>query len=174
MIFGWIDFGVPWGGMTTGPLLVKADGTYIYSVPMNTVRVFVNPGDIGYQPCLMTTAITGNVSLDPIYVSDEGQLGANLPRELLDRTPTLSGIVYEQTASGRRPVPNALLLLDAHGGDDLIVGSTRTDADGRYVFCNMSDLPELAIQVGSDGFDGYTTPPRVGRLTMLDIELKRK
>ena len=51
-------------------------------------------------------------------------------------SPTLSGIVYESTADGRRPLPNTRVLfsIDASSGFDAY---TDTDADGRYILCRI-------------------------------------
>lgn len=168
--FGWLQFSN--GGRTTGPVPVGATGRYSFPIPKETVLVRVNPSSPGYQPCAETIEPRGDVVIDSYHVTDTTQLGTNLPAALASRLPLVSGVLYEQTANGPRPVPNFWVTLDAFGGDGMMVADTLTDAEGRYVFCNVPHRPGLVIATGGGVFDlAYADALNK---TKVDVELKRK
>lgn len=51
-------------------------------------------------------------------------------------SPTLSGVVYENTAEGPRPAAQMAVLYSSYGHDGADV-YTRTDNAGRYSFCDL-------------------------------------
>lgn len=103
-----------------------------------------------------------------------------LTAALLGRQPTLSGEAYElstrssSSPGGRRPLANVIVLLDAFFGNDHVIARTLTDAEGRYVFCNVPFLPGLTVTAGLDGFEKFvSTADLTGRSTV-DLEMRRK
>jgi hypothetical protein len=171
-VFGWIE--AERSGRTTGRVPVGSDGRYIFNIPVNTTRVRVNRGITGYQPCAVTREPTGNVSADTHIVTDPQQLGANLPPELMAQGPTLSGVAYEQTASGRRPLANVWVTLDGLDGLGLLIADTLTDSEGRYVLCSVPHLPGLSLLALVDGFELFEFYSGLVGRTTLDFEMRRK
>jgi hypothetical protein len=170
--FGWIETARE--GFTTGRLHVLAGGAYrITALASTTTRIRVTRGNAVYMPCAVTRDMTGNATADVHFVSDPGRLGGHLPDELASQGPTLAGTVYEDTANGRVPVPNAWVSLDGLYGLGLMVADTLTDAEGRYLLCAVPQLPGLTLYVSAAGFplveiyDGL-----IGRAS-LDVVLKR-
>jgi hypothetical protein len=171
LVFGWVER--PGSGRTTGPVLVSALGRYQFKVPKDTLRVSVFGGP-GHQPCAAAQVITADATLDVHRVVDRSYLNGNLPAVLRAQTPTLSGVVYENTAQGRRPIPDAWVTLDGLGGMGVLVADTRSDAQGRYLLCNVPQTPSMAIVVGADGFAiKEVYHPELADKTTLDIEMRR-
>src|SRR5438045_9283760 len=92
--------------------------------------------------------------------------------------PRITGMVYETTVDGRKPIPGAKVFFDPLGGMGLVAAITTTDANGRYAFCNVT--PGLQGP-GSQRIDalktGYVTDGQyvtvAGDMELqVDIELK--
>jgi len=87
---------------------------------------------------------------------------------------TVSGMVFESTAAGRRPVAGAavsayseaLYYADA-------VAFTRSDAAGRYWLCGLSQdrIPYLVAE--RQGFTFSNVTVESGTDTILDIQIRR-
>lgn len=135
------------------------------------VRIFA--GD-PYQPCqMLQTNLTTAVTRDVHVIGDPSRLGARLPAELLNDVPRLSGTVFESGSAGRRPLSDVELELDGLYGLGLVSARTRTDSEGRYVFCGMggdSSTYLFASTGGSIRFEGTVRLNRNGD-TLFDIEL---
>ena len=171
-LFGWLQQAT--FGQTTGRVAIDADGHYQFTVPTNTLWVSLFAGSGGIQqPCAVTVLPAGNVSVDVETVTDPLQFGANIPVAMQSRSPTISGVVYEQTSAGRRPVPNAWVSLDGLGGLGLLVADTRTDADGRYILCGVPQLAGLTLMASAQGFKLFEVYNGVFGVTTFDIELQR-
>lgn len=172
-LFGWLEFGA--SGRTTGRVDIAANGRYQFSVPAGAIRVRVFGGP-GYQPCAVTVqpaANGGDVAADIHTIVDPLLLGGNLPEALRSQEPTLSGMVYEQTPDGRRPVPNVWVSLDGLHGLGLLIAETLTGADGRYALCRVPHLPGLTIYASLTDFQLFEySADLIGKQT-LDIELRR-
>ena len=167
-------------GQVTAPISSGPDGRYSFAVPTGSlVRVYTD-SLASYQPCVTAIAATGNTNLDVHAIVDSAQLGAHLPSELLNDTPTLSGTVFETTALGRQPVPGVRLQLDMFHGLGDVSAQTLTDSDGRYVLCGLGGAA-TAFHIGSPyvyvSKSGYRTydvgTVQVNGNTILDIELQR-
>lgn len=173
-VYSWIQpsLSEPFGYARDWP--IDGDGRFAIEIPRGTGRVRVT-GGVGLQPCALTVAPAGDVAADLLGVARGSKwVGANLPDELRRQEPTLSGVVYEQTPGGPRPIPDVYLYLDAHDGDDLVIATTRTDQDGRYLFCAVPFDTWLALMVGDvEGFTG-SSYNRVDGRSRIDIELKRR
>jgi hypothetical protein len=151
-----------------GHVDVDTSGRYTISgLPAGRfVRVSWSPSwkDPGlHQPCPVNATIAGDTERDIEGV----RLGS---REFTYGSPTLSGVVFEETASGRRPLMGARVLysINRAGGID---AHTRTDANGRYQFCRV---PRGAGKVGAgdcnDAIMGES-PVEVNGDTVVDIDL---
>jgi hypothetical protein len=120
------------------------------------------------QPCAVDAVIRSNTVLDIELVADGG-------RGVSAGSPTLTGVVYEMTAAGRKPIPTADVALIA-GCSGLLAPYTRTDAEGRYAFCRVprgSACIFAALErFGGPWFSERQVPTAVNGDTVLDIELK--
>ena len=149
-----------------------ADGTFSIPVPAGTVRLRLQAMTSGvYQPCAVTLTPSPGASRDVHVFSDPTQLGGNLPAAFLSEAPLLSGVVYEMIAGIRQPLANVGLELDGLNGDGLLLATTVTDSDGRYVFCSVPFEPRLYLFAYKDGYQtfGVSSPGAT-----LDIEMKAK
>jgi len=152
-VFGWQEF-VNGGGATTGAITTDADGHYRIFPSSETLRVRIaGMGGGLYQPCAVTANTASlSSSYDVHLVSDLSLLGANLPDVFMSQGSLLSGIVYELTDSGRQPLANAAIDLDGMNGDGVLIATTRTDAGGRFVLCNVPFGPSLYLFASKEGF----------------------
>lgn len=167
-------------GHDTALISSGPDGRYSFTVPTGAlVRVYT--ASAAYQPCVTAIAATGNTNLDVHVIVDPAQLGAHLPSELLNDTPTLSGTVFETTALGRQPVPDVRVYLDMFLGLGDGSAWTLTDSDGRYVLCGLGGVATFGPLIGYTyvyaSKSGYRLAD-VGEVqlngnTIRDIELQR-
>jgi len=165
-------------GHDTAPISSGPDGRYSFTVPTGAlVRVYTISA--AYQPCVTAIAATVNTNLD-VHIVDPAQLGAHLPSELLNDTPTLSGTVFETTALGRQPVPDVRVVLDMFRGLGDGSAWTLTDSDGRYVLCGLGGVATFPA-FGSTYVYASKSGYRLGDVgtvylngnTIRDIELQR-
>jgi hypothetical protein len=88
--------------------------------------------------------------------------------------PTISGLVFERTSEGARPIPAAWLGGDT-GNGWAPSASTRSDATGRHILCGLSDVGsgfEIAAALG--GYGLVDTRVDIRPTGSFDIELKRQ
>jgi len=115
-----------------------------------------------HQPCPANTTIAGDAELNIEVV----RLGS---REFIYRSPTLSGVVFETTPQGRRPLgaTRVLYSLKNWGGFDAY---TETDPDGRYQFCG---IPKGVGAIGAGDCNDAVLelPVDVNGDTVLDVDL---
>jgi hypothetical protein len=169
-VWGWVQ--TAGSGWRVGPIQTDGDGRYSFQVPIDAwlrVEVF-SP----YQPCVVTISASSNVSHDVHIVADPAQLGAHLPAELLAATPTLSGLVFENTPAGEQPLSGVRLEVDMLWGLGDVSATTLTDSDGRYVLCGLAGNSPY-IYASKAGFKGgdVGTVSLTGVNTIRDIELQR-
>lgn len=171
-IFGWIDMNNG-SGHTTGAIMTDGDGRYSIDLPAGASRLRIAAmGSNVFQPCAATIApISNGMSQDVAVVSDLDKLGGNLPDALLADAPLLTGTVFETTADGRQPLANVDITLDAAYGDGLLVASTRTDGDGRFVLCGVPYGPGLYLSAAKSGYDQFGRGSLDG-VASVDIELR--
>ena len=132
-----------------GPVGTDADGRYTFQeVPGTFIRVQVAAN---YQPCVAGVSVTGNATRDVDIISDPDQLGAHLPAQLLADTPSLSGLVFETTAEGRRPVAQVRVELDMIYGMGDVSATTLTDTEGRYLLCGLSGHASTYVYASKAG-----------------------
>ena len=174
--YGWVE-GAFWG-RTTGSLTTGADGSYEIVPSIGATAVRVNAMSIGaaiYQPCAATVSpLTAGRNVKDVHlISDLSLLGANLPDVFMSQGPLLTGTVFETTDQGREPVANAFVGLDANGGEGLVVATTLTDSDGRFVLCAVPHSELLFIFINKEGYEDFGRDGFAGA-SKLDIELRRR
>ena len=169
-----------WSPQTT----TDADGHYVVNV------THVDPADgtpgfglkvsavmAGYsQPCRAPVANATNGVLDIYLVSDEILSTTGVPSSMPILQPTMSGLVFEQTPEGARPIPGASLIGDFSGGFGWAPSAaTRSDAMGRYMLCGVSAVGlGFDLWVGSPGYAPVETLVDVRQTRSFDVELKRQ
>lgn len=132
------------------------------------------------QPCAHQIRMTEDVALDidivPISAGGEAATAAAYrvaARSLrVGGAPLLGGVVFERASDGTRiGVPNARVTI---GGDmEPVIATTLTDAQGRYVVC---DLPSLQHEFFAEaqGFRvGRPIPWNDGMQNLVDFEMSR-
>ena len=169
---GWVELpsngGWRWGSV---------DDAAHYSLPAPDealVRVQVAAGVGTYQPCAVTFIPGDRRPRDVHVVSDPEQLGARLSPDLIGRTRTLSGFLYEVDGDGLRvPVAQARVTLDAQSGLGFVAATTLTDSDGRYVLCGLDHDTSTYVFASKDGYRLFGQDVPVRNDTILDIQMRR-
>jgi hypothetical protein len=161
-----------WRPQTTS----DAEGRYSISGMSPTLALKLIATKAGYsQPCRLPIIATNQVH-DVYLVSNEVLSTTGVPPTLSVVQPTLSGLVFEQTPEGRRPISGAAVIGDFTGGMGWAPSATtRTDTSGRYVLCNVVDASGLglALLVSKEGYDNafVSVYPLV---SSFDVELRRR
>jgi Bacterial Ig-like domain len=125
----------------------------------------------GYdEPCSSTLNLNGSnptVNLEMVSKSHP------LP-ELATSLPSITGVVYEMTPNGRKPIAGAWVEYDPMGGMGLIEATTTTDENGRYAICNLASLPPWPSNVaaGKTGYQWVSQDLHLAGAMQLDFELK--
>ena len=173
-IFGWKEM-ANGSGATTGPITTEADGSYRIMPGLDVLRVRVAGMNAGlYQPCAVTANLQGSIGTYDVHlVSDLSLLGVNLPDVFMSQGSLLTGTVYEVTDSGRQPLANAAIDLDALGGDGVLIATTRTDSEGRFVLCNVPFGPNLYLIASKEGFH-LSGRGQIDGTSSVDFELRSK
>jgi hypothetical protein len=109
--------------------------------------------------------------LDLYLVPDAILSSSGVPASMPILPSSLSGLVFERTEQGPRPIAGASIMADFTYGNGWAPNArTLTDATGRYVLCNMS-YAELIVEKA--GFSQAAR--RVGADTgRADVELTRR
>lgn len=160
------------GGHTTGPLPVDSSGAFQIAVPADG---FIHLYAGAFQPCVVRVAAGAPMpdTVDIHLVMDPARLGANLPPELLQATTTLSGTVFETLDDGRRvPLDRVRVELDGLLGMGVVIATTMTDAEGRFVLCGVGNEREPYLFAARAGYRMFGGPVRIDGNTILDIEMQ--
>jgi hypothetical protein len=145
-----------------GRVSSNTEGRYVFSnVPRGTAIALASISGAGQQ-CVASAIVNADTVLDV-------ELGATYPSHRLSRSPTLSGFVFERTAAGRQPIPNASVSYDWDCGDGQPEAGTRTDAGGHYELCRLprGGCLDFFLRDGRS----ISTLVDVQRDTELDIEV---
>jgi len=134
-------------------------------------------GASGYdQPCAATLTLRGDDVINLDLVNIAGGSGSSVGRSTAAVSPTLSGVVFETTAEGRRPIADAHVFFYWRI-NALITATTRTDATGHYWLCRIpAAINEIEVSKPGYGVAGVTRIWPVNTTkddAVLDIELKR-
>jgi len=117
-----------------------------------------------HQPCPANVAMATTDTHRDIEVV---RLGFN---DFRYDSPTLSGMVYETTADGRRPLPHTRVLYSMNDWNGFDV-YTDTDADGHYIFCRIPRGPGR-LGAGDCNDAVFTFPVDVKGDTVVDVDLR--
>lgn len=154
-----------------GPRTSGADGRYELTALPESARVIVEVSKQGYfQQCAAPPVqMTADVAVDVEMV----------PRALVSASPdsvtnkpgfrSISGVIYENTSSGRLPVPGVFV---AYEHTDSSPGATTvSDGNGRYLLCGIpNDLPASIGTSDSISRVVYVEAPP-GQTTGVDLVL---
>jgi hypothetical protein len=159
-----------WGHFgTTG---TDAQGRYsISNLPRGTV--YLEATWTAYlQPCFASMDLRSDAALDVEVISPATllSLGHSSLRNVSGRT--ISGLVFDTTAGGVRPVPGANLQVWV--GDWLFGAETLSDASGRYLICRVPrDLP-VNVYTDKEGYRQHVGEVLPGGDTTFDIQMERR
>jgi hypothetical protein len=156
-----------------GPRVTDAQGRYELAGIPPGARVRLQVSGPGYLQQCATPEVHVNLSL---------RLDTQLvPRASVSSSPTsvprsspgfrqLSGVVYEVTAQGRRPVPDSFV--DYEPINDFPAAITFTDAQGRFLLCGIPEVGNswIAAAIGVGRFAYVMVPP--GPDASVDIEIR--
>jgi hypothetical protein len=141
------------------------NGRYVAQVPK--ARVFVmawHPPD-QQQPCLASTTVNTDTTLD-VEVVPVGRSSTAPP----SASPLIAGFVFETTAQGRRPLAGVHISVDA--SIDSWVAYTRTDESGRFFLCRVNAPVRMVVSSGMGHQDVWQSIAAMSDM-VLEIELKR-
>ena len=112
------------------PVVTDANGRYEFSnLPGGFVVLY--PGAAhAYQPCAAIGTVGGANSVRDLELVDSA---VTRPLTTAD-SPTLSGVVYRKTATGREPIAGAVIEYEYA---PVIATTATTDAQGRYSLCQL-------------------------------------
>jgi hypothetical protein len=171
-VFAWIQ--LTNGGYARGGTQVDADGRFsVDLLPRGTI--VLDAYAAGYDmPCSTTIEFNGTNATANIELVSQSR---PLP-ELATKPPSIKGVVYETTPSGRQPIGGARVFFDVMGGMGNLAATTTTDDNGRYALCQVT--PGLGgwtqwIDVVKSGYvtSGQDVNVTGTKELQLDIELKR-
>jgi len=184
---GQVSVGV--GGYFTVPPDIQTSfgrGAYSDDIGKYTVKGFpngvfnVSAGDIENgrfgvrydQPCAVRIDLAA-----PTFTADVELFSVDSPMPDATRSPPLiTGIVFEQTENGKRPIAGAKIFLETlWGGAE---ARTTTDENGRYALCRVPRGGLYAMKPGYElksGDPNFVEVVDLAGLTekQLDIEMKR-
>lgn len=163
----WLWIQLDTEGWRFAPAVTDSSGFYYFlGVPDGSVglEAFTVRFD---QPCAaVATTHSVNTTLNIDVVSRASPLPA-----LASGSPTLTGTVYETTASGRLPVAGAVVSYTWWW--EAGTATTSTDAAGRYALCNLPFGTNQDLYVDKDGYDMIDQVITLSGSSVLDLELKR-
>jgi Carboxypeptidase regulatory-like domain len=164
-----LRWSILWSGQ---PRSAQADaaGQYRFAaLPEHPDTVYVRAWKEGYvQQCAAAVTLQTNASVNLILTAYATARVVDLPAS--PNLRQISGVVYEGTGAGRRPLASAWV-----GWEpilDTVVADTRTDAEGRYRLCGLpkSRIDGLfAVRAGTNR-PGYSIVEALDD-TVVDFEL---
>ena len=124
------------------PPKVTSDNEGGYAVILRRGQFKVVAEKAGFvQPCRANIDLQQNSALDIFLVSNELLAKRGIPSSLPIIEPTISGLVFELTASGVKPVAGALVVIDFTAGLGWAASATTVSGpDGRFLLCNVTDV----------------------------------
>ena len=149
------------------------------AIPADFGSFFVLPVYVPYgtyvQQCLTTVTLYSDANQDITLTSAQNLAAGNSMRPPPDPgTRTISGIVFETTEAGRRPIAGAWVGFTVDPSGDVTGAETYSNGDGRYLLCGLPE-DRLGLYALKDGYsrDNLWRDVDAGSDTTLDIELKR-
>ena len=125
-----------------GPLQSDGLGQFVADLPRSEVDVYASKD--GYvQPCGIHMGVTEDGDVRVEMQSIASLYSDNPLRPQLSSEPSVTGIIYEQTPSGRKPIAGANLW----AGDPMGISyaTTVSDLAGGFYLCRLPAVAEVAI-----------------------------
>jgi hypothetical protein len=123
------------------------------------------------QPCVVRTRVPTDDAVRVEMIPRSSLDTFDAPRPLLSVEPTLSGMIYETTPSGRQPVSGASIDVNLFMWDN-VIAYTMSDRGGEYFLCNLG--PRSDIRVWKRGYSQkLLVQLDTSQSQILDIELER-
>lgn len=150
---------------------LETDGSGHYAAPnIPAARITLWAAKTGYvQPCAVEADVDRDLHLN-IEVMSEASLDVSAQAPRTATGSLLSGAAFETTDEGRQPIRAALVWAEFGGG--ITAATTKTDAKGRFIMCNLPRDTWLTIQKGGYVDAELRVPDQPA--TPLDVELKRR
>jgi hypothetical protein len=154
-------------GYSAGRVTTNGRGEYRFpNLPPGLI--IMQTGGAGYdQPCASPVQFNGaSATADLEVVSTTAPIFDANPSP-----PALVGVVYENTESGRQPVPYARVFFETLF--EIVAATTTTDELGRYSLCRLPSLASFVTLVKT----GYVIAGKsvsVSGVTEMDLEMKRQ
>jgi hypothetical protein len=153
-----------------GPMQSDGLGKFVADVPKSEVDVFASKE--GYvQPCGVHMAVTEDAEVRVEMQSIASLQSINPLRPQLSSEPSVSGVIYEDTPNGRKPVAGARLW----AGDPMGINyaTTVSDLAGGFYLCRLPAVTEVAIS--KLGFnETWIGPFDPTQPTVLKVALERE
>jgi hypothetical protein len=156
-----------------GPRLSDAEGRYELSHLPEGAELQLQVYKDGYvQQCAAPPLVVGGqmrLDLQLVARANVSASGDTVPPSA-PGFRLISGVVYELTNDGRRPVPDAFV--DYEPSDDSPAAITRTDAAGRFLLCGISQTRMVTIgaSISLNRVTYQRVPP--GPDANIDVEIK--
>jgi hypothetical protein len=158
-------------------LMSGTDGRFTTDVPPGSLLIVVAYKAMHVQPCAVVREVSAQLAFDIELVAESTLDAFNPPPPVTSvGANTVSGLVYEQTESGRLPIAGTRLWFgDAMG---IAYATTVTDRDGRYLACNLpnhplwrgsTDIWAQAFGYGDTVIEGIDS----SGTTVIDVEMRR-
>jgi carboxypeptidase family protein len=166
----------PTGGAGWSPAGGTADTTGHYKIsgwPNWKGTGWIQVTKDGYlQQCVAAATIQADTTMD-IELTALANLAVEPPatRIAAPGSRTVSGVIYQLTSEGRRPVDNAWVGWEV--GLDFVAAQTRSNSAGRYLLCGLpqGSIRDLfAVKQGYNNVSYVSIDP--GSDTVIDIEIK--
>jgi len=127
----------------------------------------------GYaQPCAIRHVLGSDLAVRVELVPNSTFRSFDPPRPQLSVEPAVIGTVYETTASGRQPVDDASIWVEAFFENG--VATTWTDLGGGFFVCNLHEFRDVYLYITKPGFEMTVFGPiDTSGETTYEIEMKR-
>lgn len=125
----------------------------------------------GYvQQCVATTTVPTNATLD-LTLAATANVSAQKP-VAVPGSRSVSGVVFEVTATGRQPVEG--VSVGWEGLLDTVLAETRSDAAGRYVLCGLPLERIVGVFASKPGYNLDYVSVAAGTDAVVDIQVTRR
>ncbi len=173
-VSAWVDLGrsgysYMWAH---GPRSTDASGRYQLTNLPDGASVTLQVWKDGYvQQCAAPTLKAGGDATLDLRIVSKAALSAD-PSSVPPQAAgyrIISGVIYENSSDGRRPVPGAFV--DFEPFEDFPAAITFSDAQGRYLLCGIPDgsPAELGASLTTSRVAYISVPPH--QTTGVDIQL---
>lgn len=156
-------------GYSAGRAATNANGEYRFPLLPDALVVMHGGGGKYDQPCAsVVSLLTPSATADVEVVSEDAPIVDEDPPP-----PALFGVVYEMTANGRQPVPQARVFFEAPY-EGVVAATTTTDQSGRYSLCRLPSLGSFVTPVKQGYLIAGRSVSITGGVIQLDLEMRRQ